>query len=244
MFEGISVIIPVVDESAIIGQSVGQFLMHQKREFLEVIVVDGGSKDETVQIAEREGAQVIACPKRCRAAQMNLGASNAKFAILYFVHADVQVPKSFFEDILSSLHKGFSCGCYRSDFDRYPGLMRLNAFVTRFNALSFRGGDQTLFITKEAFEKLDGFREYQTIMEDYDFIQRIWKAKIPFHLIQKDVIISTRKYENNSWLRVQIANGVAMFLFKRGRNPEEIKKAYRRLLNYKEENYLPAQTQP
>ncbi len=240
MFQGISVIIPAVDESAIIGQAISQFLTHPKKEFIEVIVVDGGSKDETTQIAEREGAQVLKCSKRYRATQMNLGASRAKFDVLYFVHADVQVPKSFFEDILSSLHNEFQCGCYRSNFDRYPGLMRLNAFMTRFNALSFRGGDQTLFITRDSFQKLNGFSEHYTIMEDYDFIQRIWKEKIPFKLIQKDVLISTRKYANNSWLRVQIANGVAMYLFKRGRSPEEIKKAYRKLLNYKEENYLPA----
>jgi hypothetical protein len=56
-------------------------------------------------------------------------------------------------------------------------------------------------------------------------------------LIQKDVVISTRKYDSNSWLRVQIANGVAMFMFKGGMHPEKIKQAYKRLLNYRQENY-------
>ena len=115
--------------------------------------------------------------------------------------------------------------------------MRLNAYLTRFNLLTFRGGDQTLFITKSAFTKLNGFDEYYTIMEDYDFIARLWKAKIPFALIQKDVVISVRKYEKNSWLQVQIANGIAMFLFKQKKSPEVIKKYYRKLLNYRQENY-------
>jgi GT2 family glycosyltransferase len=115
--------------------------------------------------------------------------------------------------------------------------MRLNAYMTRFNLLTFRGGDQTLFITKNTFDKLNGFDEYYTIMEDYDFIARLWKAKIPFELIQKDVVISVRKYEKNSWLRVQFANGIAMFLFKQKKSPEVIKKHYRKLLNYREENY-------
>ena len=112
--------------------------------------------------------------------------------------------------------------------------------MTRFNLLTFRGGDQTLFITKSAFQKIHGFDEYYSIMEDYDIISRIWQTKIPFQLIQKDVIISTRKYNNNSWLRVQIANGVAMSLFKLGKSPEDIKKYYRKLLRYKHENYLPS----
>lgn len=115
--------------------------------------------------------------------------------------------------------------------------MRINAYLTRFNLLSFRGGDQTLFITKKAFQALGGYNEYYTIMEDYDLLKRMWAAKIPFKLIQKDAVISTRKYDTNSWLRVQIANGVAMFMFKRGRHPEKIKQAYKRMLNYRPENY-------
>jgi rSAM/selenodomain-associated transferase 2 len=237
MTVGISVIIPVVDEANIINRTVSQFVKHLKSEYLEVIVVDGGSKDETVAAAEKAGATVLKCIKRSRAAQMNLGASEAKYPILYFVHADVQVPVSFYEDILVSINNNFKSGCYRSGYDRYPGLMRLNAFMTRFNIISFRGGDQTLFITKEVFQKLDGFNEYYSIMEDYNLIERIWKMKIPFELIQKDVIISSRKYENNSWMRVQIANGVAMFLFKRKKSPDEIKRVYKKLLNYKPENH-------
>jgi rSAM/selenodomain-associated transferase 2 len=237
MNEGISVIIPVVDEDGFIGKTVKQFTNHLHHDKLEVIVVDGGSKDDTVLLAESEGAFVLKCEKRSRAAQMNLGASKAKHSILYFVHADVQVPESFYDDILASIKNGFQSGCYRSGYDRYPGLMRLNSFMTRFNIISFRGGDQTLFITKEAFQKLNGFDEYYSIMEDYNLIERIWKTKVSFELIQKDVIISSRKYENNSWLRVQIANGVAMYMFKRGESPEEIKRAYKKLLNYKPNNY-------
>jgi rSAM/selenodomain-associated transferase 2 len=239
MSNGISIIIPAVDEAAIIARAVLQFTQHTYSTFLEVIVVDGGSQDGTVEIAAGTGAKVIESAKRNRAAQMNLGARSAKFPVLYFVHADVQVPKSFYDDIFLSINQGFESGCYRSDFDTYPGLMRMNAYMTRFNLLTFRGGDQTLFITKSSFDKLNGFDEYYTIMEDYDFIARLWKAKIPFDLIQKDVVISVRKYEKNSWLRVQIANGIAMFLFKQKKSPEVIKRYYRKLLNYREENYQP-----
>lgn len=232
MSNGISIIIPVVDEAAIIARAVLQFTQHTHGSLLEVIVVDGGSNDQSKEIALGAGAKLIESPKRNRAAQMNLGARSAKFPLLYFVHADVQVPQSFFDDIFLSISQGFESGCYRSNFESYPGLMRLNAYMTRFKLLTFRGGDQTLFITKSAFDKLNGFDDYYTIMEDYDFIARLWKAKIPFELIQKDIVISVRKYKKNSWLRVQIANGIAMFLFKQKKSPEVIKKYYRKLLNY------------
>lgn len=238
---GISIIIPVVDEANIIEMAVQQFFQYVHKDLLEVIVVDGGSNDQTKELAALAGARVIDSPKRNRAAQMNLGASVAKFPILYFVHADVRVPKSFYEDIFISLNNGFESGCYRSNFESYPGLMRLNAYLTRFNLLTFRGGDQTLFITKSAFDKLEGFNDYYTIMEDYDLIDRLWKSKVRFELIQKDVMISTRKYEKNSWLRVQIANAIAMFLFKQKKSPDVIKKHYRAFLNYRSENYLPSE---
>ena len=240
MQQGISIIIPVVNEAARIAKTVRQFKLHPMHPRLEVIVVDGGSKDKTRSAALDAGAIVIECEQRSRAVQMNEGAKQANYDILYFVHADVAVPESFYNDITEALQAGFGCGCYRSDFDSYPGLMKINALMTRLNILTFRGGDQTLFITKRIFQQLGGFDEYYSIMEDYDFIRRIWKSKIAFKLIKKSVVISTRKYRSNSWLRVQIANGVAVFMFNRGKHPEEIKKAYRKLLNYRTENYQAA----
>ena len=237
MQQGISIIIPVVNEAGLIEKTVQQFKGHRLQANLEVIVVDGGSEDETKQVALNAGAIVVECRQRSRAVQMNEGARLATYETLYFVHADVAVPESFYDDIMEALQAGFGCGCYRSDFDSYPGLMKINAFMTRFKILSFRGGDQTLFIAKHLFQQLNGFDAYYCIMEDYDFIRRIWKSKIAFKLIQKAVTISTRKYQRNSWLRVQIANGVAMFMFNQGIRPEEIKKAYRKLVNHQKENY-------
>jgi glycosyltransferase involved in cell wall biosynthesis len=116
MANGISIIIPAVDEASIIARAVLQFTQHTHSSFFEVIVVDGGSRDQTKELALEASAKVIESPKRIRAAQMNLGARSAKFPVLYFVHADVQVPKSFYDDIFLSINNGFESGCYRSDF--------------------------------------------------------------------------------------------------------------------------------
>jgi GT2 family glycosyltransferase len=162
---------------------------------------------------------------------MNMGAAQATHPILYFVHADVIVPEKFYSDIVKALSAGEEAGCYRSGFEYYPGLMRINAFVTRFKWLTARGGDQTLFITKTIFQELKGFDESYTIMEDYDIIKRIWAAGKKFTILPNKVVISLRKYKNNSWLRVQYANATAMIMFSRGYSADQIKTKYQKLIN-------------
>jgi 3-deoxy-D-manno-octulosonic-acid transferase len=69
-------------------------------------------------------------------------------------------------------------------------------------------------------------------MEDYDFIRRLWR-KHTFHIIPKNVVVSARKYDTNSWLRVQMANLIVFMLFLVGRHPDRIKRMYQHLLNYR-----------
>lgn len=222
----ISIIIPTVNEATYIETTVKQFTSHYKKDELEVIVVDGSSDDHTVEIANASGARLIANAPRNRAAQMNIGARNASSGILYFVHADVQVPLSFIDDISTALSSGFKAGCYRSEFENNPGLMKLNAFVTRFHWLTARGGDQTLFISKQFFQDLNGYDETYSIMEDYDLVKRIWATDKKFIILPKEVKISTRKYINNSWINVQYANAIAMIMFSGGYPADQIKKKY------------------
>ncbi len=226
----ISIIIPTVNEAQYIDATVRQFTTHDKKDQLEVIVVDGSSDDQTAEIAKASGAILIANAPRNRAEQLNLGARKARYGILYFVHADVQVPSSFFDDIVTALSTGYHAGCYRSGFENYPGLMKVNAFVTRFYWLTARGGDQTLFITKKFFQDLSGYDETYCIMEDFDIIKRIWATDNKFIILPKAAIISMRKYINNGWITVQYANAIAMIMFGRGYHPEQIKKKYQSFL--------------
>jgi hypothetical protein len=95
-----------------------------------------------------------------------------------------------------------------------------------------RGGDQTLFITKTLFLKLGGFNEYYTIMEDYDLIQRI-REHAKFKIIPENVLVSARKYEKNSWLRVQSANFIVFMMYFLKKHPSQMKEAYSKMLNYR-----------
>jgi|SRR5688572_10403513 rSAM/selenodomain-associated transferase 2 len=228
----ISVIIPTLNEETTIQSLVGFVLRYGTPSVAEVIVVDGSSTDNTVAFAISSGATTLVCDKRSRASQLNLGANNARGEILYFIHADVKPPESFVNDILRAHGDGYEAGCYRFKFDSAKFMLKINSYFTRFNSIMCRGGDQTLFISKDLFSRLGGFDDYYTIMEDYDLIQKI-RRSARFKIIPKTVLVSPRKYEHNSWLRVQAANFIVFMMFFMGSKPSSMKSAYERMLNYK-----------
>ena len=196
---------------------------------VEIMVVDGGSQDNTLAEAKAAGAIVLTSPQKGRAAQMNVGAKHAKGEILYFVHADVSVPASYVTDIHESLAIGHELGCYQYQFDSPKFMLKINAYFTRFNFLFCRGGDQTLYITRRLFDQLGGFDERFVIMEDYDILVRATRLA-RLKIIPKNAIVSARKYENNAWLRVQLANLTAMLLFNFKANPQRIARTYKKML--------------
>ncbi len=149
--------------------------------------------------------------------------------VVYFVHADTRPPVGFYEDIRTAIVNGFPTGCYRFRFDMRHPLLWINAYCTRFNWLAGRGGDQSLYLTRETFEELGGFQPMK-IMEDYDIIQRIWAADIPFRVIPRSIVVSARKYRANGWLRVQLANWKVFRMYKAGEPEEAMISLYRERL--------------
>ncbi len=229
----ISVIIPTLNEAEVIGELI-IFIVSNSNGFVgEVIVVDGNSADNTIEIAAQAGAKVLLSNKRSRAAQMNKGAQESIFDLLYFVHADVKLDKEFAKDIMEAIESGYDAGCYRYQFDSPRRILKVNAYFTRFNRIMCRGGDQTLFIRKNIFNSLRGFNEGYVIMEDYDLIQRIQK-KFNFYIIPKNILVSARKYETNSWIRVQCANLTVFIMYFLRRPPEKMAWWYKRILDYRQ----------
>ncbi|MFN4145369.1 MAG: TIGR04283 family arsenosugar biosynthesis glycosyltransferase [Runella sp.] len=227
----ISVIIPTLNEKDNICELVSQLRSFGRKAIAEIIVSDGGSSDATLKLAQKAGAVGVLSPLRGRAPQMNYGARFATGEILYFVHADTRVPRSFVEDIGQALSEGYEAGCYRFRFDSDKPMLKINSYFTRFDNLTVRGGDQTFFIKKNNFFELGGYDERYVIMEEYDFLRR-FRKQFPdkFKLIPKDVIVSARKYSTNSWLRVQVANLVAMLMFRCNVTPIKIAQTYKKLL--------------
>ena len=231
-FMPISVIIPTYKEAANIARVVEALHRYAPPNGLEVLVVDAHSPDGTAETARRAGATVLQSPQPGRAAQMNFGAAQASGDILYFVHADVGIHPDYVAAIEAAVAQGHEAGCYRFRLDSPHPLLRINSYGTRFPGIMSRGGDQTLFITRALFQRLGGFDERFVIMEDFDIIVRIRRVA-SFLIIPQDVLVSARKYETNSWLRVQLANLTAFSLFFLRVSPGRIARTYKAMLNHR-----------
>lgn len=219
----LSIIIPTLNEEEQIERLLKR-LFSVSLQNMEVIIVDGGSTDKTLDIASSFPV-ILKKSKPSRAIQMNTGAKAAQYENLYFVHADTLPPIHYQEDLKNALKKGFPAACYRSKYDTSLAILKLNAFFTRFYWLVARGGDQSLLIKKTLFKELGCFDENMEIMEEYPLIKELMYQK-KLYIIPKAILISTRKYDNNSWFRVSRANYIAFSMFKKGIPTQQIKKRY------------------
>ena len=227
----ISVIIPTYNEEEKIGKLVTYLLKNCNATLAEVIVCDGGSTDSTIAQAMATGACVLHSPRKGRAAQMNYAVSQSQGNVLYFVHADTYPPANYLSDIGNYVQQGYTSGSYRSQFEDEHPFLKLNGFLTRFNWVSCRGGDQTLFVTRDHFEQLNGYDEYYVVMEDFDFIRRSQKMR-KFVVMPDSTLISARKYQDNSYFRVNVANSIIFLMYRLGFSPQTLLKTYQKMVHY------------
>ncbi len=225
----ISVVIPTYNEQENIVRLVGELRRYGGEELAEVIVVDFPGEDRTAEVAQAAGAKVIVANKPGRACQMNAGAQIATGDVLYFVHADVRIHPDYVADIGQALAEGYTLGCYIYKFDSPRLLFKINAYFQRFDRIWCRGGDQTLFIGKKEFDQLGGYCEKHRVMEDYEFIIRARK-QYRFKIIPKEIIVSSRKYENNSYLRVNFANALVLGMYLRGASQQKLIDTYKAII--------------
>lgn len=224
----ISVIIPTFNESDTISRTIEKVRLAAKNSELEIIVVDGGSTDQTVSIVKNADALIISSP-RGRAIQMNRGAAEARAKILYFLHADSTPPSNFANYISDSVLSGAVSGCFRLGFDYRHWFLRVNCWFTQFDINAVRFGDQSLFVLKDVFIQAGGFRETLLLMEDQEIIPRIKKYG-KFTVMNATILTSARKYLSNGVFRMQAIFFLIWVSYYLGFSQKILVKLYRSLI--------------
>ncbi len=219
----LSVIIPALDEGAAIVRTIESL---QTAWRVEVLVVDGGSCDNTVEIASGCNAFVIE-GNRSRAVQMNLGAEHAKGENLLFLHADTVVPPGYDREIRETLQDpGIAAGAFSLCFDSQTLAMRIIAAGANLRSrLGMPYGDQGLFVCAATFKRMGGFPEIP-ILEDVVFLSRLRTAG-RIVTLGSSVVTSARRYQAVGVLRTLILNQFAMAGYALDVPPAELAGLYR-----------------
>lgn len=223
----LSVIIPVLNEAEIVREYLSQFPYHQQ---VEVLVVDGGSRDSTMDLCKTFPVQIHSTPKPGRANQMNYGASLAKGEFLLFLHLDSLLPINFFNQIEEILSNSTNiAGAFRLtiDLSGWPYRCLEKLILWRSIYGQFPYGDQGLFLRREDFQLLGGFADLP-IMEDYELVQRLqlqWRGRVT--IAKGSVITSGRRWQKLGLLRTTMINQAVLLGYHLGLPPQTLANWYR-----------------
>jgi len=169
----VAVIIPTLNEAELLPETLNRIRSNDAA--CEILVVDGGSGDDTVPLAKAGGARVILSPKRQRAFQMNLGTQQARSDIFLFLHADTWIGPHALQQIEKTLDQpGLVGGGFARRFQGASPVLRVTCRFGEYRSRLFGWffGDQGIFARRSAFERTGGFRELP-MFEDIDFCRRL-----------------------------------------------------------------------
>ncbi len=216
----VSVVIPALNEADRIGATIDAALAAGAA---EVIVADGGSRDETVTVASSRGAMIIGS-ERMRARQLNRGARTAMHENIVFLHADTLLPPGAAKAIEEALRRAVFGG-FRIEFLE-PGLDRVAAMINfRTRITRAPWGDQAQFARRDAFLRAGGYPDFP-IMEDYELARRM-KREGPTTLLPLAVRTSGRRFLKKGLLRTTATNWLIVVSYHLGVPPERLARWYR-----------------
>lgn len=221
----ISIIIPTYNEASNIRQTL-QSLQKFREQGHEIIVVDGGSEDDSLAIAQSLADLAFTGPKG-RSAQMNEGAARAKGDILLFLHADTLLPENALELVRSGLNESNRAwGRFNVSLSGSHPMFRIieNLMNWRSCVTSIATGDQGIFVYKNDFDRIGGFAEIP-LMEDIELSKRLKKISRPLCITQR-LITSSRRWEKYGILRTVILMWRLRLAYFLGASPERLARIY------------------
>lgn len=224
----ISVIIPVLNEGRGINDLIAHLRSQAALDAVEIIVVDGDPAGSTLKAISHPGI-ITAVAETGRGSQMNCGAIRATGDILLFLHADTFLPLNAFASIRKCMEKaGHVGGAFDLGIDTEQLIFRVTeryvAWRTRLMRIPF--GDQAIFILREYFERIGGYRHIP-IMEDVDLMRRIRQRGDAICVIPEKVRTSPRRWEKDGVVFGTLRNWALQALYCCGVSPNRLARFYR-----------------
>jgi rSAM/selenodomain-associated transferase 2 len=222
----ISIVVPVLNEARLIGP----FLRHLKAlgPDAEIIVVDGGSSDGTLELARPLADRVLTAP-RGRAAQMNAGAEIATGEILWFLHADLHLPANAIEEIQFALRdERVAGGCLRLRYPRREWIYRVSDSLGNVGVdlFGFALGDHGIFCRRSAFLCVGGY-PIVPILEDAELYRRL-RALGRMKQLPEEIVSDPRTFERGGRYRTTAVYFLILLLYVAGVPICRLNKIYRR----------------
>lgn len=223
-----SLIIPVLDETALINTTIEHLHNLEENDELEIIVVDGDPEGKTLHAITYGDVRKTTSP-RGRGKQMNEGASIASGSILLFLHADTALPPDALKLIAAAMQKTtYVAGAFDLGIKSERPVFRVIEFAaslrSRITRIPF--GDQAVFIRKEYFDVIGGFKEIP-IMEDVEIMQGIKKRGDKIVILPHKTFTSSRRWEAEGILYSTLRNWVLQILYFFGISPHKLSRFYK-----------------
>ena len=221
----LSIIMPALNEGEGIAAALDALAVLRSLD-TEVMVVDGGSRDATIQRARLRADRVIAAP-RGRALQMNAGAEKASGDVLLFLHADTRLPADADHVVLNGLERSSRVwGRFDVEIEGRSPLLRIIAGVMnlRSRLTGVATGDQAIFARRDAFQAAGGFPAIP-LMEDIELCKRLKRLSRPLCLRER-VITSGRRWEKRGLLNTVVLMWRLRLAYFFGADPKELARLY------------------
>ena len=218
----VSIIIPALNEAQSLAATLPALIATA-----EVIVVDGGSRDDTATVASSAGA-IVVNSMRGRARQMNKGAEHASGDILLFLHADTTLPENAVAMIEEALAKGALWGRFNVRLSGAHWLLRIVERLMNLRSCltGIATGDQAIFLKRDLFEQLGAYADIP-LMEDVELSKRLRRFQWPA-CIQRPLTTSSRRWEHYGILRTILLMWRMRLAYFLGVSPQILAEQYRR----------------
>ena len=190
----------------------------------EIIVVDGGSRDGTIAVAEAAGARVVVAP-RSRGLQLKTGSEAARGDWLFFLHADTILAPGWLGAVEAHVGRSKRPACLRLRLDDPAWQARWieRGVAARVRLLGLPYGDQGLLVRRSHYHKVGGYRPLP-LMEDVDLVRRLGRVA----MLRADAITSAERWRRDGWFRRSARNLLCLGLYSAGMSPERVARIYAR----------------